>query len=107
MSCGASTADIGTAKAASDTLEFNFYEVTYTKKEDDLANVEFGELLKELVGECFSPEHVAVITGGREENRALLEEKFEVWCAILTDLNTFTVAVHIKQLKFLFVFQFS
>ena len=49
VSCGKSAADIGTAKAASDTLEFNFYEVTYTKKEEDLALVEFGELLKELV----------------------------------------------------------
>ena len=37
-----------------------------------------SELLKELVGECFSPEHIAVITGGRDENRALLEEKFDM-----------------------------
>lgn len=49
VSCGAGVADIGTAKAASDTLEFNFYEVSSTKNESDLSEVEFGELLREMV----------------------------------------------------------
>ena len=35
-------------------------------------------LLKEIVGECFEPEHVTVVTGGREENKALLDEKFDM-----------------------------
>lgn len=34
-------------------------------------------LLAELLGELFPPEYVAVVTGGREENRCLLEEKFD------------------------------
>ncbi len=34
-------------------------------------------LLARLIGECFPPEYVAVITGGREQNAALLEEKFD------------------------------
>ena len=34
-------------------------------------------LLAELIGECFPPEYVAVVTGGREQNAALLEEKFD------------------------------
>lgn len=34
-------------------------------------------LLAELLGDLFPPEYVAVITGGREENRCLLEEKFD------------------------------
>lgn len=34
-------------------------------------------LLAQLIGECFSPEYVAVVTGGRRENAALLEEKFD------------------------------
>ena len=34
-------------------------------------------LLAELIGGCFPPEYVAVITGGRQENAALLEEKFD------------------------------
>ena len=36
-----------------------------------------GALLAELIGECFPPEYVAVVTGGRQENAALLEEKFD------------------------------
>ena len=36
-----------------------------------------GALLAELIGGCFPPEYVAVITGGRQENAALLEEKFD------------------------------
>lgn len=34
-------------------------------------------LLKQLISEVFPPEHVAVVTGGRDENRALLEQKFD------------------------------
>lgn len=34
-------------------------------------------LLAELIGECFPPEYVAVVTGGREQNAALLEERFD------------------------------
>ena len=34
------------------------------------------EVLKKMLGECFKPEFVAVITGGRAENRALLRQKF-------------------------------
>ena len=33
--------------------------------------------LAELIGELFPPEYVAVVEGGREENSALLEEKFD------------------------------
>ena len=34
-------------------------------------------LLREILGSVFPPEYVAVITGGREENACLLEEKFD------------------------------
>ena len=34
-------------------------------------------LLETLIGSCFPPEYVAVVTGGRAENAALLEEKFD------------------------------
>ncbi len=34
-------------------------------------------LVKKLVDECFPSEYVAVVTGGREENTALLEQKFD------------------------------
>ncbi len=34
-------------------------------------------LLGEIVAECFAPEYVAVVTGGRAENAALLEKKFD------------------------------
>lgn len=34
-------------------------------------------LLARLIGACFPPEYVAVVTGGRQENAALLEEKFD------------------------------
>ena len=37
-----------------------------------------GEVVKQLVEECFPPEYVAVITGGREENQTLLDEKFDM-----------------------------
>ena len=35
-------------------------------------------VVKELIEEVFDPEYVAVITGGREENSALLDEKFDM-----------------------------
>ena len=34
-------------------------------------------LIEKMLGDIFPPEHVAVITGGREENAALLDEKFD------------------------------
>ncbi len=36
-----------------------------------------GALLQRLVAECFDPRHVTVVTGGREENAALLKQKFD------------------------------
>ncbi len=36
-----------------------------------------SEIIEKIVGECFKPEHATVVTGGREENTALLEEKFD------------------------------
>lgn len=35
-------------------------------------------LIEKIVTECFPPEHVAVLTGGRAENAALLERKFDL-----------------------------
>lgn len=37
-----------------------------------------GKILEKIIGECFSPEYVAVITGGRAENTALLDGKFDL-----------------------------
>ena len=34
-------------------------------------------VVAQLIGECFPPEYVAVVTGGREENAALLSQKFD------------------------------
>lgn len=34
-------------------------------------------LVERIIGQCFGPEYVAVITGGRAENAALLEEPFD------------------------------
>ncbi len=48
-SCGASVSDIGSAKAAADTLEFNFYEVTLVKKESELSEYEYGDKCSSLV----------------------------------------------------------
>ena len=45
VSCGTSVSDIGTAKSAADTLEFNFYEVEHIKKESKLAEYEHGDKL--------------------------------------------------------------
>ena len=36
-----------------------------------------SEIIRKLVSECFPPEYVAVITGGRKENAELLEKKFD------------------------------
>lgn len=36
-----------------------------------------SEVLKNMLEECFEPERVAVITGGRDENQALLRQKFD------------------------------
>ncbi|MBR5537911.1 MAG: aldehyde dehydrogenase [Clostridia bacterium] len=37
-----------------------------------------GQVIAELVAECFPPEHVAVVLGGRAENAVLLEKKFDL-----------------------------
>lgn len=34
-------------------------------------------VMKKMLEECFAPEYVAVVTGGRKENAALLEKKFD------------------------------
>ncbi|MBO5197475.1 MAG: aldehyde dehydrogenase [Lachnospiraceae bacterium] len=34
-------------------------------------------VIEKMLRECFSPEYVAVVTGGRKENAALLEKKFD------------------------------
>ncbi len=36
-----------------------------------------SEIIKKIIRECFAPEYVAVVTGGRAENSALLEQKFD------------------------------
>ncbi len=36
-----------------------------------------SEIIKKIIKESFSPEYVAVVTGGRAENSALLEQKFD------------------------------
>lgn len=36
-----------------------------------------GEIVKAIIEECFPPNYAAVVTGGREENKALLDEKFD------------------------------
>lgn len=36
-----------------------------------------SEVISKLLAECFSPEFVAVVTGGRAENTSLLETKFD------------------------------
>lgn len=37
-----------------------------------------GAVLQEILAECFPPEHVCVVTGGRAENQALLHQKFDM-----------------------------
>ncbi len=34
-------------------------------------------MVEKIIGECFAPEYVAVVMGGRAENSALLEQKFD------------------------------
>ena len=36
-----------------------------------------GRIVEKILSECFSPEYVAVVSGGRRENAALLEQKFD------------------------------
>ena len=36
-----------------------------------------GKIIEKIITECFDPEYVAVVTGGRAENAALLEQKFD------------------------------
>ena len=36
-----------------------------------------SRIIEKIIGECFAPEYVAVVTGGRAENAALLEQKFD------------------------------
>ena len=35
-------------------------------------------VIEKIITECFDPEYVAVVTGGRQENAALLEKKFDL-----------------------------
>lgn len=37
-----------------------------------------SETVKRIIEECFSPEYVAVVTGGRAENACLLRQKFDM-----------------------------
>lgn len=36
-----------------------------------------SKIIEKIIAECFHPEYVAVVTGGRSENFALLEQKFD------------------------------
>jgi aldehyde dehydrogenase (NAD+) len=36
-----------------------------------------GKIVEKIIGECFAPEYVAVVMGGRAENTALLDQKFD------------------------------
>lgn len=36
-----------------------------------------SQVLARLLADCFPPEHVSVVTGGRQENACLLEQKFD------------------------------
>ena len=38
---------------------------------------ETSRMIEKIIAECFSSEYVAVVTGGRAENTALLEQKFD------------------------------
>lgn len=38
---------------------------------------ETSRVIQKLIAECFDPEYVAVVTGGRAENQALLNQKFD------------------------------
>ncbi|MBE6984338.1 MAG: aldehyde dehydrogenase [Ruminococcaceae bacterium] len=36
-----------------------------------------SKIIEKIISECFAPEYVAVVTGGRAENAALLDQKFD------------------------------
>ena len=36
-----------------------------------------SKIIEKIITECFAPEYVAIVTGGRAENAALLEQKFD------------------------------
>ncbi len=36
-----------------------------------------SKIIQKIITECFNPEYVAVVTGGRSENAALLDQKFD------------------------------
>lgn len=36
-----------------------------------------SRIIEKIIGECFDPEYVAVVTGGRKENSELLDKKFD------------------------------
>ena len=36
-----------------------------------------SKIVEKIISECFAPEYVAVVTGGRAENAALLDQKFD------------------------------
>ncbi len=36
-----------------------------------------SKIIEKIIGECFASEYVAVVTGGRAENQALLDQKFD------------------------------
>ena len=36
-----------------------------------------GNMVEKIIAECFAPEYAAVVTGGRQENAALLEQPFD------------------------------
>ena len=36
-----------------------------------------GKIIEKIIGECFAPEYIAVVMGGRAENTALLDQKFD------------------------------
>ncbi len=36
-----------------------------------------SKIIEKIITECFAPEYVAIVTGGRAENTALLEQKFD------------------------------
>ncbi len=37
-----------------------------------------GAMIHKIITECFPPEYVSVVTGGRQENAALLDQKFDL-----------------------------
>ena len=37
-----------------------------------------SKIVEKIIKECFSPEYVAIVTGGRAENTALLDQKFDM-----------------------------